>query len=200
MTDRVLILDFGSQVTQLIARRIRESGVYCEIHPFNVGAERIRAFGPKAIVLSGVSKRFPTLNFAFLEGGVAWASELYAGLVGHCGKRHSRAMERYDPHNIDAGMLADLFADTTNRFTGIWHAAPALVQLEANVLDWFRTWMGFPPSTRGLMKRNERRKPNRLDSHRCPRPGQEILSLDCRADGPARQPTAHFIARAPPRS
>ncbi len=53
MTDRVLILDFGSQVTQLIARRIRESGVYCEIHPFNVGAERIRAFGPKAIVLSG---------------------------------------------------------------------------------------------------------------------------------------------------
>ena len=53
MTDRVLILDFGSQVTQLIARRIRESGVYCEIHPFNVGADRIRAFGPKAIVLSG---------------------------------------------------------------------------------------------------------------------------------------------------
>ncbi len=35
MTDRVLILDFGSQVTQLIARRVRESGVYCEIHPFN---------------------------------------------------------------------------------------------------------------------------------------------------------------------
>ena len=47
--------------------------------------------------------------------------------------------------------LADLIADTTNRFTGIWHAAPALVQLEANVLDWFRTWMGFPPSTRGLL-------------------------------------------------
>lgn len=65
----------------------------------------------KAVVLSGVSKRFPTLNFAFLEGGVAWASELYAGLVGHCGKRSSREMERYDPHNIDAGMLADLFAE-----------------------------------------------------------------------------------------
>ena len=53
MTDRVLILDFGSQVTQLIARRVRESGVYCEIVPFNVAPERIRAFGPKAIVLSG---------------------------------------------------------------------------------------------------------------------------------------------------
>ena len=65
----------------------------------------------KAIVLSGVSKRFPTLNFAFLEGGVAWASELYAGLVSHCGKRNSREMERYDPHNIDKEMLADLFAE-----------------------------------------------------------------------------------------
>ena len=51
--DRVLILDFGSQVTQLIARRVRESGVYCEIHPFSVSEERIRAFGPKAVILSG---------------------------------------------------------------------------------------------------------------------------------------------------
>jgi len=46
--------------------------------------------------------------------------------------------------------LADLIADATNRFTGIWRAAPALVQLEANVLDWFRDWMGFPPTARGL--------------------------------------------------
>jgi len=53
MTDRVLILDFGSQVTQLIARRLRESGVYCEILPFNVDAARIRDFAPKAIILSG---------------------------------------------------------------------------------------------------------------------------------------------------
>lgn len=54
MTDRVLILDFGSQVTQLIARRVRESGVYCEIHPFNkVTAESLAAFAPKAIILSG---------------------------------------------------------------------------------------------------------------------------------------------------
>ena len=51
--DRVLILDFGSQVTQLIARRVRESGVYCEIHPFNIDDDRIREFDPKAIILSG---------------------------------------------------------------------------------------------------------------------------------------------------
>jgi GMP synthase (glutamine-hydrolysing) len=54
MTDRVLIIDFGSQVTQLIARRVRESGVYCEIHPFNkVTAASLSDFAPKAIILSG---------------------------------------------------------------------------------------------------------------------------------------------------
>jgi GMP synthase (glutamine-hydrolysing) len=53
MTDRVLILDFGSQVTQLIARRLRESGVYCEIHPFSMGQDRLEAFAPKAVILSG---------------------------------------------------------------------------------------------------------------------------------------------------
>jgi GMP synthase (glutamine-hydrolysing) len=51
--DRVLILDFGSQVTQLIARRVREAGVYCEILPFNVSDERIAAFSPRAVILSG---------------------------------------------------------------------------------------------------------------------------------------------------
>ncbi len=53
MTDRVLILDFGSQVTQLIARRLRESGVYCEIHPFAMSTERVREFAPRAVILSG---------------------------------------------------------------------------------------------------------------------------------------------------
>ncbi len=53
IADRVLILDFGSQVTQLIARRVRETGVYCEIFPYNATPERIAAFAPKAIILSG---------------------------------------------------------------------------------------------------------------------------------------------------
>jgi GMP synthase (glutamine-hydrolysing) len=53
MHDKILILDFGSQVTQLIARRIREAHVYCEIHPNDVSDDFIRAFAPKAIVLSG---------------------------------------------------------------------------------------------------------------------------------------------------
>ncbi len=58
MTDQknntILIIDFGSQVTQLIARRVREAGVYCEIHPFNkVTGESLAAFNPRAIILSG---------------------------------------------------------------------------------------------------------------------------------------------------
>lgn len=52
--ERALIIDFGSQVTQLIARRLRESGVYCEIHPFNkVDAAFLADYGPQAVILSG---------------------------------------------------------------------------------------------------------------------------------------------------
>src|SRR3990167_7594680 len=53
MHDKVLILDFGSQVTQLIARRVREAQVYCEIHPNDVSDDFIKDFKPKAIILSG---------------------------------------------------------------------------------------------------------------------------------------------------
>ncbi|MFN7726779.1 MAG: glutamine-hydrolyzing GMP synthase [Rubrivivax sp.] len=53
MHDKILILDFGSQVTQLIARRVREAQVYCEIHPNDVSDEFIRGFGAKGIILSG---------------------------------------------------------------------------------------------------------------------------------------------------
>ena len=50
---KILILDFGSQYTQLIARRVREARVYCEIHPFNTPLEKIKEFSPKGIIFSG---------------------------------------------------------------------------------------------------------------------------------------------------
>ena len=50
---RILILDFGAQYTQLIARRVREIGVYCEIHPWDVSDAEVRAFGPRGVILSG---------------------------------------------------------------------------------------------------------------------------------------------------
>ena len=52
-SERILILDFGSQYTQLIARRVREAKVYCEIFPFNAGLDKVKAFRPKGLILSG---------------------------------------------------------------------------------------------------------------------------------------------------
>ncbi len=49
----MLILDFGSQYTQLIARRVRELGVYCEIHPWDMSDAAVRAFGARGVILSG---------------------------------------------------------------------------------------------------------------------------------------------------
>src|ERR1700677_4432050 len=73
--DRILILDFGSQVTQLIGRRVREAGGYCEIHPFNIGDDKARAFGAKGIILSGgpastLDKNSPRAPQAVFDLGV----------------------------------------------------------------------------------------------------------------------------------
>jgi GMP synthase (glutamine-hydrolysing) len=53
MNEKVLILDFGAQYSQLIARRVREAGVYCELHPFDVDDKFVRDFAPKGVILSG---------------------------------------------------------------------------------------------------------------------------------------------------
>ena len=61
----------------------------------------------KALFFGGVTRRFPDLNFAFLEGGVGWASSLYADLVGHWEKRHRNALENTNPARLDhAALLA----------------------------------------------------------------------------------------------
>lgn len=73
--EAVLIVDFGSQVTQLIARRLREAGVYCEIHPFNKAGEALKTVAPKAIILSGgpnstTDTDSPRADHALFEAGV----------------------------------------------------------------------------------------------------------------------------------
>jgi len=74
-SDTILIVDFGSQVTQLIARRIRETGVYCEIHPFQAAAAAMQRLRPKGVVLSGgpasvLDENAPTIDPAILAAGV----------------------------------------------------------------------------------------------------------------------------------
>jgi len=71
----------------------------------------------RALFLAGVPRRFPELRFAFLEGGVGWACELYAGIVGHWEKRNRAHLEHYDPAHLDRALLADLFRR---------HGAPAV--------------------------------------------------------------------------
>ena len=89
--NKVLILDFGSQYTQLIARRIRENHVYCEIHPFNISFKEIETFSPDAVVLSGgpssvleggpkSSKKVLELNVPIL--GICYGLQLMMNFLG----------------------------------------------------------------------------------------------------------------------
>jgi len=70
-SEKILILDFGSQYTQLIARRVREAHVYCELHPFDMDLAAIKAFAPRGIILSGGPKS------VYEEGAPAIAEELF---------------------------------------------------------------------------------------------------------------------------
>src|SRR5579871_3831252 len=122
MTDRVLIVDFGSQVTQLIARRLRESGVYCEIHPFNkVDQASLAAFAPKAVILSGgpasvtepASPRIPdaVLTSKLPILGICYGQQALAAQLGG-------AVEPGDQREFGRAWL-DITADC-ELFHGVW--------------------------------------------------------------------------------
>lgn len=64
------------------------------------------------------------------------------------GTPHAGYMAYIPGGGVYTAALADFIADATNRYTGVWQAAPALVQLEANALDWLRDWMQFPATAR----------------------------------------------------
>ena len=91
-TDRVLVVDFGSQYTQLIARRVREQGVYCEIAPFDIDETTLREFAPKAIILSGgpetvTGDATPRINEAFFAVrvpmlGICYGMQAIAAQLG----------------------------------------------------------------------------------------------------------------------
>jgi len=63
----------------------------------------------RSLFLGGVTRRFPQLKFAFLEGGVGWACSLYSDIIGHWKKRNINMLQNYDPANLDRGMLLDLY-------------------------------------------------------------------------------------------
>ena len=93
-------------VSKGVGTRVSPSNaVYNHIGHFGVAGEAVC----KAMFLGGVTRRFPRLKFAFLEGGVGWGCALYSDLIGHWKKRNLKALEDIDPANLNRELLADLF-------------------------------------------------------------------------------------------
>ncbi len=125
----ILILDFGSQYTQLIARRVREAHVYCEIHPFNLPLERIRAMRPKGIILSGgpasvYAADAPLPDPAVAELGVPVLGICYGMgvLVQNDGGTMARSSHReFGPAELVIDETSSLFAGfSAGEKTGVW--------------------------------------------------------------------------------
>ncbi|MGQ0793050.1 MAG: glutamine-hydrolyzing GMP synthase [Deltaproteobacteria bacterium] len=118
MRETVLILDFGSQYTQLIARRVRELGVYSEIKPYNTPLPQIREIAPKGIILSGgpasvwdeaspsVSVEIFDLSVPVL--GICYGMQLTARLLGGVVERSAR--REFGPAEIEITDASDLFS------------------------------------------------------------------------------------------
>jgi GMP synthase (glutamine-hydrolysing) len=119
--DSILIVDFGSQVTQLIARRVREAGVYSEIAPFNTAAEAFARIGPAGVILSGgpasvVDADSPRIPDEILHSGVPMLGVCYGqqALTAQLGGSVERGM---------SGEFGSAFVDVADGcalFDGVW--------------------------------------------------------------------------------
>ena len=129
-TDSILIIDFGSQVTQLIARRVRETGVYCEIVPFQSAEEGFKRVNPKAVIFSGGpasvleanSPRAPQIVFdsklpilAICYGQQTLCTQLGGKVEGG----HHREFGRADIEILKSSPLFDGFWDVGSQYT-VW--------------------------------------------------------------------------------
>ncbi len=124
----ILILDFGSQYTQLIARRVREAKVYCEIHPYNLALEKIRALHPRGIILSGGPASLyeadaPDIAPEVLRVGCPVLGICYGMYViaQHLGARSAGARAReYGPATLVIDRDDALFEDLPAREQTVW--------------------------------------------------------------------------------
>ncbi|MHC1726772.1 MAG: glutamine-hydrolyzing GMP synthase [Syntrophobacteraceae bacterium] len=126
--ERILILDFGSQYTQLIARRVRESHVYCEIHPFNMPMESVKRFKPRGIILSGGPSSVhdegaPLADMGIFELGVpilgiCYGMQLLAHQLGGAVEKAER--REYGPATIDIDLPEDLLCEVDREGVRVW--------------------------------------------------------------------------------
>jgi GMP synthase (glutamine-hydrolysing) len=125
--DFILILDFGSQYTQLIARRIRELKIYCEIHPYRIGVDLIRDMAPKGIVLSGGPASVYTIDSPMIAAetldlgipilGICYGMQLISHLTG--GKVESSTHREFGFAELDIKPGSPLFKGVTPK-TKVW--------------------------------------------------------------------------------
>ncbi len=143
--EKVLILDFGSQYTMLIARRVREVNVYCEIHPYNMSIEEIKTFNPRAIILSGGPASVTAADAyncdpeVFELGvpilGICYGLQLMAKMLG--GEVEASDHREYGAANLVVDNDADLFAGCSDQ-DGIQSAN---LHHEGQVANGLRVWM-----------------------------------------------------------
>ena len=125
--QRVVVLDFGSQYNQLIARRVRELKVYCEIHPFNLNARKIAALKPKAIILTGGPSSVGACNRPMPDRGIfslgipilgiCYGMQITADMLG--GKVSYAASREYGFSRLKVLRKADLFHGLPGRLQ-VW--------------------------------------------------------------------------------
>src|SRR6516164_9509605 len=121
MHDTILIVDFGSQVTKLIARRVREESVYCEIVPFQKAEEALRSLRPKGIILSGgpasvFDKEAPLAPTAIYQAGVPVLGICY----GEQAMAHQLGGQVEGGHHREFGR-AEVDVKAANKlFDGVW--------------------------------------------------------------------------------
>lgn len=177
MTDihqhRVLILDFGSQYTQLIARRVREAGVYCELHPFDMDEAALRAFKPNGIILSGGPESVtltetprapqcvfdldvPVLGICYgmqtmalqLGGAVESSTHREFGYAQVRARGHSRLLRDIEDHTTPEGYgLLDVWMSHGDRVTALPAGFKMIASTEgaplAGMADEDRHFYGF---------------------------------------------------------
>ncbi|TLY33408.1 MAG: glutamine-hydrolyzing GMP synthase [Ignavibacteria bacterium] len=138
--ELILVLDFGSQYSQLIARRVRELGVYSELHPFNLPAGKIRSMNPKGIILSGgpasVYDRDAPLPAAELFElgmpilGICYGLQVIAHRLG--GRVDPSAKREYGAATVSIDDASDLFRGIEGDRTPVWMShGDALVKMPA---------------------------------------------------------------------
>jgi GMP synthase (glutamine-hydrolysing) len=169
--DKVIILDYGSQYTQLIARRVREAGVYSEIVPFDTPADRIKAMEPKALILSGgpasvSDEDSPGLDMELLDWnlpllGICYGMQLLAKNMG--GKVAKAADREYGRAELeftgDCALFEGIKASETPHKVWMSHGDKVLAPPEG-----FKA-VGGTPSVRVAAMADEKRKIYALQFH-----------------------------------